>query len=350
MTVIDADAHVIENDHTWSYLPENARRYAPRIMRQMSGAFSDLTNRGNVSKEWVMFETHVQPWDRNVNIEETDEESRNLTNVSKRLKHMEELNIDAQVLYPTIFLSPCSREAAGEYALYHAYNQWLADIWKQAPKQLRWAAMAPLNSMHKLRDELTFCKENGAVSIFVRPFECERLVYDTYFDHLYELAQELDLAVTFHAGNGSYQNHKFLEPDSFAKFKLSMISCFHGILEYELAKRFPDIRWGFIEACAGWVPYALIDAEKRLKRKGRRLSSDPLKDNNIFVTVEVTDDIPYIIERAGDDNLVVGTDYGHTDTSAEIEALRILREGGKVNAKSVDKILGPNSERLYGLH
>ena len=53
---------------------------------------------------------------------------------------------------------------------------------------------------------------------------------------------------------------------------------------------------------------------------------------------------------AGDENLVVGTDYGHTDTSAEIEALRILREGGTVAAASVDKILGPNSERLYGLN
>ena len=73
-------------------------------MRQTSGAFSDLTNRGGVSKEWVMFETHVQPWDRNINIEQTDEESRNLTSVTKRIAHMDELKIDVQVLYPTIFL------------------------------------------------------------------------------------------------------------------------------------------------------------------------------------------------------------------------------------------------------
>lgn len=349
MTVIDADAHVIENDHTWSYLPEEARGYAPMVLQQLSGAFGQ-TNRGNVSKEWVMFETHIQPWDRNINLEQTDEDSRNLTDVTKRLGHMDELKIDMQVLYPTIFLSPCARQAAGEYALYHAYNQWLADIWKQAPDRLRWAAMAPLNSMHLLREELEYCKANGAVSVFVRPFECERMVHDTYFDHLYATAQELGLAITFHAGNGSYQNHKFLEPDSFAKFKLAMIASFHGLLDYEVPKRFPELKWGFIEASASWVPYALKDAEKRLRRKGKRLSSDPLKDNNIFVTVEVTDDIPYIIERTGDDNLVVGTDYGHTDTSAEIEALRILREGGTVAAKSVDKILGPNSERLYGLN
>ena len=39
MTVIDADAHVIETDHTWSYLPDEARRYAPSILQQLSGSF-----------------------------------------------------------------------------------------------------------------------------------------------------------------------------------------------------------------------------------------------------------------------------------------------------------------------
>ncbi|HEX9810231.1 MAG TPA: amidohydrolase family protein [Alphaproteobacteria bacterium] len=348
MTTIDADAHVIENALTWSYLSEEDRRYAPMTLRQLSGDFG-RTNRGNVSRDWWMFETHVQPADRNVDIEGMDPASRELASVQSRIAHMNALRIDVQVLYPTIFLSPSARDAAAEYALYHAYNRWLADIWREAGGRLRWAAMVPLSSMHRIRDELAFCKENGAVSVFVRPYECERLAFESFFFPLYEAAQELDLAVTFHAGNGSFQNHKFLEPHNFAKFKTSMVTCFHGLLEFEVPNRFPVLRWGFIEACASWVPYALIDAEKRLRRKGRRLAASPLRDNNIFVTVEVTDDIPYIIGRVGDDNLVVGTDYGHTDTSAEIEALRIVREDGRVPAGSVDKILGPNSQRLYGL-
>ena len=47
------------------------------------------------------------------------------------------------------------------------------------------------------------------------------------------------------------------------------------------------------------------------------------------MTIEMSDDIPYVIDRVGDTNLIVGTDYGHTDTSAQIEALRMLknREG-----------------------
>jgi predicted TIM-barrel fold metal-dependent hydrolase len=348
VTVIDADAHVIENDRTWSYLPEDMRGVAPMLLQQIGGSFNQ-TNRGNVASKYWMFETRPQPADRNINVEDMDAGSRELTDVTKRLAHMDELAIDVQVLYPTLFLEPCARDAASEFALYHAYNSWLADIWRQAPTRLRWAAMVPFSSMHRMRDELAFCKANGAVSVFVRSFECERLAFDSYFHPLYEAAQEMGLAITFHSGNGSLANNAMMQPHNFAKFKLSVVAAFHGLLEYEVPKRFPGLRWGFVEASASWVPYALVDVEKRLKRKGRRLGPSPLKDNNIFVTIEMTDDIAYVIDRVGDDNLVVGTDYGHTDTSAEIQALRMLREDGKVPAGSVDKILGPNAERLYGL-
>ncbi len=348
MAVIDADAHVIENDLTWAYLAEVDKKYAPKVLRQISGAFGQ-TNRGAVAKDFWMVGTNVQQADNNINTEDLPAESRDMSDVKRRLDHMDQLGIDIQVLYPTLFLSPITRDAAAELALYHSYNQWLAEIWAQASGRLYWAAMVPLNSMHRIREELEFAKENGAVSVFLRPFECDHLGFESYFYPLYEVAQELGLAITFHAGNGSYANNKFLEPHNFARFKLSMIASFHGLLEFEVPKRFPDLRWGFIEASASWVPYALIDAEKRLKRKGKRLDADPLGANNIYVTIEMTDDIPYVIDRVGDDNLVVGTDYGHTDTSAEIEALRILRDSGEVASASIDKILGPNSNRLYGL-
>jgi predicted TIM-barrel fold metal-dependent hydrolase len=96
------------------------------------------------------------------------------------------------------------------------------------------------------------------------------------------------------------------------------------------------------------LPYALQDLESRLSRKGKKLGDSPLKDNNIWVTLEMADDIPYLIEQVGDENFVIGTDYGHTDTSAQIEALRMLSEDPKITASSIEKILGPNPTRLYG--
>jgi microsomal dipeptidase-like Zn-dependent dipeptidase len=51
-----------------------------------------------------------------------------------------------------------------------------------------------------------------------------------------------------------------------------------------------------------------------------------LKEYGMFVTCENSDDLPYIVREAGEDNLVIGTDYGHTDISSDVDAIRIFRE------------------------
>jgi predicted TIM-barrel fold metal-dependent hydrolase len=291
----------------------------------------------------------IQPADDNADMSGTSAEARELSDVRARLRHMDELEIDVQVLYPTIFLQPTARDATQERAQFRSYNRWLADIWKMAGGRLRWAACAPMSSPQAIRDELAFAKDNGACAVFIRPFECDRYVGESYFEPLFAAAQQFDLPIAFHSGNASAADIAFHEGHNFGRFKLAMIAQFHWLLEYELPKKYPGLRWAFVEAAAGWVPYVLVDVEKRLRRKGRRLAAEPLKDNNIWVTVETTDDIAHIVDRVGDDNLIIGTDYGHTDTSAQIEALRLLRESGRLPAASVDKILDRNPRALYTL-
>ncbi len=63
----------------------------------------------------------------------------------------------------------------------------------------------------------------------------------------------------------------------------------------------------------------------------------------------VTDDIAYVAGIAGEDRLVVGTDYSHHDTSTEIEAMRLMKAQNKLKPRLIDKILGANANTLYGL-
>ena len=46
---------------------------------------------------------------------------------------------------------------------------------------------------------------------------------------------------------------------------------------------------------------------------------------------------------------MIGTDYGHADNAAEIEALRKLRTDGKISGQVIDKILKDNPSAFYGL-
>ena len=69
----------------------------------------------------------------------------------------------------------------------------------------------------------------------------------------------------------------------------------------------------------------------------------------MYVACQTADDISYVLQTAGDENIIIGTDYGHNDTSSELVALRKLREDGKIDSATADKILDRNARTLYGL-
>ena len=351
LKTINSDAHVIEQPHTWSFMDDSDRNFLPMVVNFGSGN-ERLGAQGNVQKEFWVVDGRIQAKEANLGIDNTTPESREMRDVSARIKHMDELEVDVQVLYPTLFLRPVTQNPRAEYALFHSYNQWLANIWKQAPDRLRWVVMPPLYSPESvLRRELEWAKENGACGVFLRGQECERRLSDPYFDTLYSISEELDLMMGVHSGNGAFQTHDFFGDEAgFNKFKLPVVGAVHDLLMSGTPARFPKLRWGFIEVSAQWVPYLLNDLKIRFQRRGKRFTDDMLKDNNIYVACQVTDDFDHILKYTGGDTLVIGTDYGHHDTSAQIEALRMLREDGRVKPALVDRILGDNAVRLYGLN
>ncbi len=130
---------------------------------------------------------------------------------------------------------------------------------------------------------------------------------------------------------------------------MAPLSAFHAILHDGIPTKFPKLRFGFIEIRAQWVPYAIVDIRKRFEQKGKHLGENALRENRLFVTCQTDDDLPYVLKYAGEDNIVIGSDYGHQDTSAEIEALREIKKKGEVKTEVIDKILYANAKELYGL-
>jgi hypothetical protein len=55
------------------------------------------------------------------------------------------------------------------------------------------------------------------------------------------------------------------------------------------------------------------------------------------------------METAGEDNLVVGTDYGHADSASELRALEGVLQNPKLSSSVADKIVGANAKALYSL-
>ena len=49
------------------------------------------------------------------------------------------------------------------------------------------------------------------------------------------------------------------------------------------------------------------------------------------------------------DNIVIGTDYGHFDSSTEVDAITAFREAASVPEAVIEKILYDNPKALYAL-
>jgi len=311
MAVIDSDAHVLETDHTWDYMLEAERDMRPRIVPTPNDSASG-------GESWLVDGTYIGKA-RNVG-HDTSKESREMEDIKARLKHMDELDVDVQVLYPTIFLRPFTRR----------------------PEVL---------SMDKAIEEARLAKENGACGIFMRGLEGDKHVSDAHFFPIYEEAGRLDLPICVHSATGSFVVHDyFLNECGFNKFKLAVVGSFHSLIFNRIPEKFPNTKWAFIEVSSQWVPYAVHDFARRFERNGIKVDkSDVLRKNKIWVTCQTDDDLPYVLKYSGDDRLVIGTDYGHNDTSSEILALRKLREDGAVPTSVVNKILDDNARALYGL-
>jgi predicted TIM-barrel fold metal-dependent hydrolase len=356
MPVIDADAHVVESDRTWDYLEPADQKYRPVIVGSKNeGQRQFWLLQGKVvglARSVLTAQQFASLSQRAGRQMTTPQEAREMENVEVRLRHMDELGIDVQVLHPTIFIERVADTPEAEIPLCRAYNRWLADIWAQGDDRLRWSCVPPVLDIHEGLEEMRFSKAHGACAVFLRGIEGERLITDPYFFPIYEEAQRLDLAVVVHVANGNPDMVDMLQrynSSGFWPFRLTTIGTFHAVVMSGLPARFPSLRFAFVEAASAWLPYALGDLRRRLAARGETLPDDTLRDYRLYVTCQNDDDVPYVLSKAGEDNIIMGTDYGHNDQSTEIEALQILGQSGGITPAQYQKIVYENPKALYGL-
>jgi predicted TIM-barrel fold metal-dependent hydrolase len=357
MPTIDSDAHVVETEHTWDFMEAADQKYRPLIVRPRGegGAeywFIDGKIRGLVRVVMSAKEMD-EVADRTGRVMRTPRETREMENVPARLRHMDELGIDVQVLYPTVFIEQITEKPDWEVAICRGYNRWLADIHRQGGGRLRWICVLPLLDMGAALEELKFCQQHGACGVFMRGIEGHRLITDPYFYPLYDDISRLDLAVGVHVGNGNPQNLDLVSQynggGSFWKFRIPVIGACQSVMMSEVPTLFPKLRFHWAEAAAQWIPYVVKDLQRRWGAIGKTLPDNPLKAYRQFVSCQTDDDVDYVLKYAGEDNLTIGTDYGHNDQSTEVEALRNLKQMGTISASQYEKITYHNPKALFAL-
>lgn len=359
MPVIDADTHVLECDATWAYLNEDELPFQPQ------------------KGELLVGETTRPYWaiDGLVKIRSQRAEPHwramgELTDVPTRLKDMDAMGVDIQVIYPTSFGPGDFQRPEVELALTRSYNRWLAKRCAESSQRLRWVMVPPLQSMDKTIEELRFAKDHGAVGVLKKGDEqAGHWPTEPYFFRLYEEAERLDLPICFHVGTGYNGPMPFerIAHFGFYRVQLGVVHAFQSLLSHQIPAKFPKLRWGFVEATASFVPFVLYNLRRMLDQNAKRpgnatrfmAGSDDyqvrrsvLADNNMYVACQVDEDLPYIINCVGEDNLLVGSDYTHQDAAQELELIKALQERverGEISQTAVRKMTQVNPRAFYGL-
>lgn len=345
---VDADAHVIECEETWDFLEGPERRFRPAALSSADG--SGRTVWGIDGRVFA----------RAVGDPTIPLDVREMRDVAGRIAAMDRFGIDVQVLYPTLFLATLSDRPEVQVALARCYNRWMATVCSKSAGRLRWVVLAPLCEMGEALAELEFGKAHGACGVFLRGLEEHRVLADPALFPLYERASALDLPLCIHAGNGNVEVHDVLFGDPAARVQdvffaanLPVLAAFHLLVVMGIPERFPDLRVGFIEAGAQWVPYLIGEARRRQGRMGTLGTVGEtrsfLAEKRLYVTCRTDNDLVGLLEELGDANFVIGTDYGHKDAAAEVDAFRTLQRAGTIPGASLDKVMGRNARALYGI-
>ena len=372
--IIDADTHISESVGMWELMDESMRPRRPVVTR-----IPDDTLYGDINVLWLIdgnifpkpagkggFRL-VTPSQAKGQLKRKDVLTgcREITDVDARLADMDRLGVDVQVIYPTLFLVYLTGDTELETALCQAYNRWMADVYKKSNGRLRWVVVPPLGSIAATVEEMRKGKDQGAVGVTFRGLEGDRSVADPYFHPIYEEAERLDLPICIHTGSGSPTLLNLFDlaiSSTFANQVILPLFAFRDIVANHLPAKFPGLRFGFIEAKASWVPY-LIHLLRRESRavtaagsKGiqrpkwqHEKNTDLFRDYRIYVACEADEDIPYLLNYLGEDNILIGSDYGHTDPANEPRMVDIMRQRDDLPANVIEKILGDNPKKFYGL-
>lgn len=379
--IVDADTHVIESDEIWRRFDKALYHRRPVAMVHHDPQTGRPRNR------WMIDGTVVPKPDGKggqalatppVDPEEAAGRAwrtKALLDIEARLDDAERMGVDTQVVFPTLFIAHLTFDPELDVALARAYNRFQGDVWAQAGGRIRWVAVLPFHDIAACLPEMEWARDHGAVGFLARGIEGERSLAEPYFFPVYEQASALGLPMCVHTGPGCPSLTSVLDNrlgGSFPGVRLLPLIGFQHLVGNRIPERFPDLRIGFLETGASWVPYVLHYVERDWRRKDQldvpHLGPELFRDYRIFVACESDEDVGYLMGYVGEDNLVTGSDYGHHagqlptleavsftnrlrggDPSADLAVVGELRAREDLSVEVLDKILKHNPRRLYGL-
>ncbi|HEY7321839.1 MAG TPA: amidohydrolase family protein [Candidatus Binatia bacterium] len=357
--IIDADAHVEESQAMFDRLDKEFRDRRPLPVR-----FDNDTVFGKYNAVWLIEgETYPKLIGKGGTIFRTPTlmeaaslkretiGAQEMTDIGARLKDMDKVKIDTQVVFPSLFLTTTAQDLRLEAALLRAYNSFLGECSAASKGRIRFAALVPIRDVEASIKEIKRAAKIGAAAVMLHGMAWDKLLGDESLFPFYEEAANLNLPICVHLGWGCpAMTDIFDASTNFYSAILPVTMGFHSILTSNAFEKISNLRIGFLEAGCGWVPY--VARQVRRDNARRREARDPIEyfqAGRLFVTCEADEDINGVAQVIGEDSFVLGSDYPHGDPSRQEDMVTEFRERNDLSSRLVEKMLSDNPRRLYGL-
>ncbi|WP_255949508.1 amidohydrolase family protein [Streptomyces odontomachi] len=362
--VIDADGHVMEPDSMWTeYIDPAFRDRAPRRAAQDG-------------EGWAQMLVDGQPMYRHYPDALVAEFARRTEesygpyaaagfDAPSQVQSLDDQGIDVSFLYPSLGLGTVTIDGMDPKlaaAISRAYNRWLADFCSHAPDRLKPVALLSLHDVELAIGELRFAVDKlGMRNVMLRPnMVSGRSVGHPDTARFWAECASLGVSVSFHegchtmlpaAGADRFTTHFAMHS---ACHPMEQMMAFIALVDGGVMERHPELRFGFMEAGCGWVPYLLWrmdDLEYRnWKFQIPEVKHEPSEyfRRQCWVSAEGCE--PYLGKIAADigtDRLLYASDYPHPDHEFGEELEDVLKADLPDDVKRA--MLWDNPAAFYGL-
>ena len=373
--VIDGDGHMQEPLDIWTnYMPEAFKDRAPNVVGH-SGKIVHKYGPCEIYPEGKVIVTKESEFSHME--DRYGDAYRSWWSMPDRLKDMDAEGVDIAIGFPTngqlLGSDVWAKDADLHAAMVAAYNNWAIDYCKESGGRVKAIAHATSRSKELgVQEVRRMAETTEVVGIFHPSMEIESSWGDPAFDPMWQTLEETHLPVCWH-GSASHPLARSFDPISKKYGPLShalmhpvgAMLALGGMVYGGVLERYPNLKAGFYESNAGWLPFWLARLDDHTDgRQGVFLSTDD-DDNALgskkslsmkpsdyfrrqcFIACDPDEGtLSLVAEYMDGENIIFNTDYPHPDAAFPGAVDDFLEQS--ITESHKEKILWDNSVKLYG--